>query len=346
MSDLSPIESRQLNRKVASILHKGGLVGRDADDARILSQFCSQNALIKQFPESAFESFTKNMAIQTFIEDEVLFYQGQNISDDSYFYILLSGKLGVYINEEYTNDADDSESYVEFIRSQSSTNFNDNDPVGRETLYLGVMISSLIELSTFGENLVGHRRTASIKAVQSSTCIKIPLCVFNAMRTRYSDTIIINDYLSKILDAKPKDRKFSDVSYLADFLLQFRFFRSLPSNVRCDIAAVLSKHTYEPEDVLSTEGLEHDSIFIVMGGEIVVYSKEQQDSINFHRITQVNNHRELSENSYSTSSGSRDFQWSFFCEGMYLIFAKSFLLHALLVDAVQGLIFSLIQELT
>ena len=306
MSDLSPRESRQLNRKVASILHKGGSVGRHGHDSQILSQFCSQNALIKQFPESAFENFTKNMAIQTFIEDEVLFYQGQSISDDSYFYILLSGKLGVYINEEYTNDADDSESYVEFIRSQSSTSFNDNDPEGREEVYLGVMISSLIELSTFGENLVGHRRTASIKAVQSSTCIKIPLRVFNAMRTKYSDTIIINDYLSKILDAKAKDRKLSDVSYLADFLLQFRFFRSLPSNVRCDIAAVLSKQTCEPGDVLSTEGLEHDSIFIVMGGEIAVYSKEQQDSINFHRITQVNNHRELSENSYSTSSGSRD----------------------------------------
>lgn len=97
MSDLLPRESRQLNRKVASILHKGGSIGRDADDARILSQFCSQNTLIKQFPESAFENFTKNMAIQTFIEDEVLFYQGQSISDDSYFYILLSGKLALFI---------------------------------------------------------------------------------------------------------------------------------------------------------------------------------------------------------------------------------------------------------
>ena len=274
MSDSLSRESRQFNLKVVSILHKGGSVGRNDVDSQILSQFCSRNALINQFPESAFQHFTKNMSIQTLIDDDILFYQGEKISHDSYFYILLSGKLGVYVNEEYTNDADDSESYIEWInQSQSRIDSNDNHTGSRKGVDLGVMISSLTELSTFGENLVGQSRTASIKAIQTSTCIRIPLRVFTSMRKKYSDTIIINAYLSKILDTKPKDRKLSDVRYLADFLLQFRFFRSLPSNVRCDIAAVLSKQTFKPEDVLSAEGLEHDHIFIVMAGEIMVYSK-------------------------------------------------------------------------
>ena len=79
MSDSLSRESRQFNLKVVSILHKGGSVGRNDVDSQILSQFCSRNALINQFPESAFQHFTKNMSIQTLIEDDILFYQGLTI---------------------------------------------------------------------------------------------------------------------------------------------------------------------------------------------------------------------------------------------------------------------------
>eukprot|EP00943_MAST-04B_sp_MAST-4B-sp1_P000875 g875.t1 len=177
-----------------------------------------------------------------------------------------------------------------------------------QNIDLGSLVSKLLPVTTFGENIVGNERTAAIRALSTSICIKIDLSCFHNLRKKYSDTIICNGYLNKILQQEPSERKESDVHYLSDFLLQIRFFRSLPNNVRYDIGRVIKFQNLKAGEVASTEGLEHNNILVVVKGALDIYTKNKLDSsVDYYRATHVNKHKTLSEDSYSTSSGGSEY---------------------------------------
>ncbi len=75
-------KEQQFILKVISILQKGGAIGRTEKDTEVLLEFCNKNQLINQFPPESHETFTQHMSIHTFVEDDILFYQGDKIRVD------------------------------------------------------------------------------------------------------------------------------------------------------------------------------------------------------------------------------------------------------------------------
>ena len=81
-------KEQQFILKVISILQKGGAIGRTEKDTEVLLEFCNKNQLINQFPPESHETFTQHMSIHTFVEDDILFYQGDKIKHSIIKYII------------------------------------------------------------------------------------------------------------------------------------------------------------------------------------------------------------------------------------------------------------------
>ena len=285
-------------QKVVDVLLKGGHIGRSSEDTAVLLDFCAHDSLLRQFPRESHVDFSKRMTLRKFDEGDVLFHQGEKVNATSCFYVLISGELDVYINKTFEDDREDTEeNYQDWCRAQG---LDCNQ-------HLGAKVATLPELSTFGENLVGNERSATIKACKPSYCVTVLLSMFRKHTKKYSDTIIRNNYIQSVLTKPPVGRTDAECLYCSDFLLQIRFFKKLPSSVRKDIAKSLQYSKVRAHALVETEGLESDCIRIILSGRFALYSSSGATCPStFQRLTACVTHRSMSESSHSTSSGEEE----------------------------------------
>ena len=269
-------------------------LARTQEDTKQLLEFTKSNSLIRQFPEESQLEFTNQMSLRLFRKNEVIFFQGDQVTHESSFYILLSGRVTVHINKTFEEERLAGESYLKFCKDQQM-----------DESFLGKEVATLPVLATFGENLGGDERSASIRAEEDLYCASTKLSVFRQHQRLHSDTIIRNEYIQQLLESDPSTKTESECRYLADFLLQIRFFRPLPSIVREKIV----RHTYlkkvPKHAVISVEGGDNDYIWIILSGSVNLYSEKKHCSTKFHRNSRKIHHRTVhSDDSHSTSSGS------------------------------------------
>ncbi|XP_013411811.1 uncharacterized protein LOC106174696 [Lingula anatina] len=240
--------------QVVEVISKPTSERKDFEIAPLLPWFKKKSELFKDLKSDILHDVIKHCSFVKNRQNQLIIRQGDK---GECFFILLSGRVSIYIFYAKNMDSSENES------TEHESDVTDDEYIVRDRRKLGTYVTTLNPGATFGEvALVSEDcvRTASIICDDPCDMIVIDRDLY----TRSVKSVLAQEFEDK-----------------AKFVSTNQFFGGWPPKYKKQLAMALEKHTLTYDSVLAKQGQPVNALYFILRGEVKLSMDPQLHSSMF-----------------------------------------------------------------
>lgn len=243
--------------KVIQVISKPPKLRQDFEVQTLLPWLRKKSQLFSRLKTDFLKDIVRNCGHVTYGKDEIIIKQG-DVGDC--FYIILCGKIGIYIiNKDKTDDDGDEQNALELIGSRTPEGALDRTKLGNYVCPLGPGVP-FGEVALMSEDCI---RTASIISEEKTDLLMVDRALYNRA---------VKDVLAREFEEK------------AAFIKGSPLFSNWAPRYKKQLAMALYKESFPYESELVRQGDPVTNIYFIISGQVEMLTDSSQHLYQYSRI--------------------------------------------------------------